>query len=299
MRLVYVGHATFVIEFGGCGALLTDPLWSDRAGPLPWLGPKRFHPPGIRFEQLPPLLGAVISHNHYDHLDRATIRRLTARSPELAFLTPHGLNGWLYRQGAQQVRTADWWEEFVFRPGNLGVRNGHADWSTFATRGGDGSGVMVTAVPAQHWSKRGPLDTNRSLWCGFVIEAGGQRVYFAGDTGYGPHFREIGERLGPFDACLLPIGAYDPAFMMSTIHMNPEEAVQAWIDLGSRGLFVAMHHNVFRLSDEPPDEPVARARAEWHRLALPQETLWIPDPGESRVSVEGKAGACQKPPKTS
>jgi len=244
VRITWVGHATFLIQAGPVN-VLTDPVWSDTVSPIPGLGPRRLVAPGLAFDALPPIDIVLLSHDHYDHLDAPTVRRLARRHPGAAWIAPVGYRRWLRRRGVRQIRELDWWEPT--RPDVAGVT------------------VTVTALPVQHWTRRTPIDTGRRLWASFGLETPDARIYFAGDSGYCPAFSEIGGRMGPFDAALLPIGAYEPRWFMRTAHMDPDEAVQAWHDLGASGRLVAMHWGTFVLTDEPVLEPPARLRAAWDR----------------------------------
>jgi len=254
----FVGHSTFLVRTAGL-ALLTDPIWSDRAGPLRWLGPRRVHPPALPLEGLPRLDLVLVSHNHYDHLDLPTLRDLDRRHRPLV-VTGLGNRAWLERRGLARVVDLDWWQ--VHRlPG----------------------GGTITFVPARHFSARGPHDRCRTLWGGFVVEADGVRLYFAGDSSRFPGFREIGERLGPPDLALLPIGAYDPRWFMDVVHVTPEEAVDAHVALGARRS-VAMHFGTFQLTDEPIDEPADRLRAALAERGIGDEAFVIPRFGQTVTS---------------
>ena len=264
--LTWVGHATFLIQIGGQN-VLTDPMWSDRASPVGFAGPRRLVSPGIPFEALPPIDVILLSHNHYDHLDDRTVRRLASQYPGVRWLAPLGLGPFLRRRGAREVLELDWWDE---------------------TRVGS---LAIGCTPAQHFSARGFGDRNRTLWCGWSLAAPARQLFFAGDSGYHPEFTAIGERFGPFDATLLPIGAYEPRWFMRPVHMNPEEAVRAFQDLqrgrsaisGRPVVMVGMHWGTFKLTDEPMDEPPARARSAWRAAGLESVNLWLPTPGESRA----------------
>lgn len=264
--LTWVGHATFLIQIGGQN-VLTDPMWSDRASPVGFAGPRRLVPPGIPFNALPPIDIVLLSHNHYDHLDDRTVRRLVSQHPGARWLTPLGVGPFLLRRGARDVVELDWWDE---------------------TRVGS---LAIGCTPAQHFSARGFGDRNRTLWCGWSLAAPARQVFFAGDSGYHPEFMVIGERFGPFDAALLPIGAYEPRWFMRPVHMNPEEAVRAFQDLqssrpsipGRPPVMVGMHWGTFKLTDEPMDEPPARARSAWQAAGLEPKNLWLPTPGASRA----------------
>lgn len=232
MAATFVGHATWLLRLGSI-TLLTDPIWSERCSPVSFAGPRRVRRPGLAFETLPRVDVTLVSHGHYDHLDLPTLARL-AEVHRPTFVTPLGHGPLLTRHAIGPVHELDWWQAWE------GPR-----------------GLRVTLVPSRHFSARSLLDRNRALWGGFVVEREGRRIYFAGDSAYGPHFSEIGERLGPFDLALLPIGAYAPRWFMRRVHMDPDEAVCAHVDLGSPAT-LAMHWGTFQLTDEPLDEPVRR-----------------------------------------
>jgi N-acyl-phosphatidylethanolamine-hydrolysing phospholipase D len=253
--ITWVGHATLLIQLDGVN-VLTDPIWSERASPFSFIGPRRLNAPGLRFEELPPIHAVVISHSHYDHLDVATVRRL-GETHQPVFLVPLGLQSWFVELGISAVRELDWWDRQTV------------------------GGVTFTAVPVQHWSARTPWDTNRRLWSGWAIAGRERRAFFAGDTGYFSGFREIGERLGPFDLAAVSIGAYAPAVMMQRTHTTPEQALQIAADVRGRRL-VAMHWGTFHLGDEPIDEPPRRLEAEAKRLKLDADRVWILQHGETR-----------------
>ncbi|WEV28636.1 MBL fold metallo-hydrolase [Streptomyces sp. 71268] len=262
VAVTWAGHASWVIRVGGL-TVLTDPVWSRRI-----LGtPPRVTPVGVRWEDLPRVDAVVISHNHYDHLDAPTLKRLP-RTTHL--LVPAGLAAWCRRRGFTQVTELDWWEA-VELPAP------------------EGGAVRFDFVPAHHWSKRGLTDTCRSLWGGWVLTAPratgdepARRVYFAGDTGYGHWFAEIGDRYPGIDLALLPIGAYEPRWMLHPVHTDPEEAVRALGDLGARRM-APMHWATFLLSAEPPVEPLHRVRAAWEAAGRDREDLWDLPVGASRV----------------
>ena len=226
----HVGQATFLLQFDGWN-VLTDPIFSARASPVRWAGPRRVRAPGLAFADLPRIDLVLLSHNHYDHMDLPSLRRIRRRW-RAPIVTGLGNGRYLRRHWVGGAIELDWWG--AIEPG---------------------PGVRVTYVPAQHWSKRGFFDRRRMLWGGHVIEASGMRVYFAGDTGYPGHFGEIRERLGPIDLALLPIGAYEPRWFMGAQHMNPDDAVRAHLDLAARHS-LAMHFATFHLTDEAIDAPL-------------------------------------------
>jgi L-ascorbate metabolism protein UlaG (beta-lactamase superfamily) len=232
VRATIVGHASVLIQSGSLN-VLTDPVWSQRASPLPFLGPRRVWAPGIAFDALPQIDAVLLSHNHYDHLDMATLSRLHAKHRPL-IVTSLGNNVILRRAipGAQVV-AGDWWDRIDI-----------------------GKGGEVTIVPAYHWSSRTGRDRRMALWSGFVLSTDGGRTHFAGDTAYGDGriFREIRRRIGRPDLALIPIGAYAPRWFMSAQHTDPNEAVQIMEDLEAARA-VGIHWGVFRLTDEPRDEP--------------------------------------------
>jgi len=254
--LTWIGHATFLVQVGGLN-ILTDPHFTARASPLQFAGPKRLMPPGLALRDLPALDVVLISHNHYDHLDDGSVRWLAKHHPKAVFVVPLGVRRWLQRRHVGNAVELDWWQRH------------------------DGHGFSVTAVPAQHFSGRRHNDRNRTLWCGFVLEAANKKVFFAGDTGYSKDFADIGERFGAMDLALLPIGAYEPRWFMKSMHVNPEEAVRIHRDLNSRQS-VAMHWGTFRLTEEPMDEPprlLAQALKDAH---VAPDKFWVMQHGETR-----------------
>ena len=262
--VTWLGHSTVLVQIGGLN-VLTDPVWAERASPLRFAGPRRRLAAAIAIEDLPSIDAVAISHNHYDHLDLSAVRQIVERSPEAVWLTPAGVGDLVSGTGARHVVQRVWWQHH-----QLG-------------------GVRFTCVPAQHSSGRGVRDRNRSLWCGWTIVTDGnprRSVYFAGDTAYCPAFVEIASRVGPFDVCLLPIGAFEPRWYMQYVHMTPEEAVRAFHDLTSDGvaesLFVPIHWGTFRIADDALDEAPRRLRAEWSARQLAAESLAFLAHGETR-----------------
>jgi len=228
MRLTLVNHSTVLLQQAGCN-ILTDPIWSDRAGPLSWIGPRRRRNPGVRWEDLPPIDVALISHNHYDHMDLPTLRRLAARG-DTTFIVPARAAQLLRAENIGPVHELDWGETFSF------------------------ANVTIHCVPAMHFSARGIFDRNMSLWCGYVTKSEAGMAYFAGDTAFGEHFAEIRNKIGTPRLALLPIGAYEPRWFMSLVHMAPEQAVRAHEILGAK-TSVAIHHGTFQLADDGIDAP--------------------------------------------
>ena len=251
-RITWLGHASFLVQLDGV-SLLVDPALR----PTLFGGLGRNVPPGVAIEQLPPIDAVLVTHNHFDHLDLPTLEQVKA--PVVAGL---GLERWFRDRGLFATELG-WWETTTVR------------------------GVRVTFVPAQHWSRRGLFDRNRTLWGGFVIQGTRATIYHSGDTAWFRGFAEIGRRFPGIDAALLPIGAYDPAWFMETMHLNPEQALRAFRDLRAR-TFVAMHWGTFKLADEPLDEPPRRLEAERVRLGLPAERVRIPAVGQTlTVGREG------------
>jgi L-ascorbate metabolism protein UlaG (beta-lactamase superfamily) len=253
----FVGHSTFLLRTANA-VILTDPMFETHAGPFGRLGPRRAHPPALRLDSLPIPDIVLVSHNHYDHLQPSSLRRCT-QGAEPQFVTALGLGAVLRRMTLQNVIELDWWDA--------------ADL---------GDGRTVTCVPAQHFSGRTPFDGNRTLWCGFVLHTATERIYFAGDSGYGPHFTEIGRRCPSIDLAMLPIGADEPRSFMRPIHMDPEEAVQAHLDIGAR-VSLGMHFGTFQLTDEAIDEPLLALGRALDEKGIPDQAFTTLDFGESVV----------------
>lgn len=251
--VTWIGHATLLIQIGGRN-VLTDPIWSERASPVAFAGPRRLLPPGMRFEDLPRIDAVVISHDHYDHLDAATVGRLV-REHQPRFFVPLGLKAWFADQGARDVVELDWWEAAEFR------------------------GLTFTSTPAQHSSGRGLHDHNRRLWSAWVVAGGGKKLWFAGDTGYSTALREIGKRLGPFDVAAIPIGGYSAYGEQHPNHVNPEEALRLFEELNAR-VMVPIHFGTFDFNREPFAEPPRRLLAAALASGL-EERVAILSPGQS------------------
>jgi len=248
-QLTWIGHATFAVQ-DGADVFLTDPHFGPRA-----LLPARLVAPGIPLTAVPAGAFAVVSHNHYDHLDAFSVERLPA---DFAWFVPLGLASWFRDRGRENVIELDWWQS--------------------AQRGR----FTITCLPSQHWSKRIEQSTNESLWCAWLIDSGERRYFFAGDTGYFHGFAEYGRRFGPIDAALLPIGAYEPRWFMDFQHMNPAEALRAFRDLRARTLF-PMHWGTFDLTDEPPDEAPRELRRQMQQLDIRDDEVSLLAVGETRA----------------
>jgi L-ascorbate metabolism protein UlaG (beta-lactamase superfamily) len=252
-RITWLGHASFLVQLDGVSLLVDPALMPGIFGGIP-----RNVPPGVPLEKLPPIDAVLVSHSHYDHLDLPTLEKVGA--PIVAGL---GLERF-FRDRNLFATELGWWQTTTVR------------------------GVRITFVPAQHWSRRGLFDTNRTLWGGFVIEGTTATIYHSGDTAYFGGFKEIAARFPALDVALLPVGAYQPAWFMERQHMNPEQALRAFLDLGAR-TFVAMHWGTFKLADEPLDEPPRRIEAERRRLGLEAARVRVPAVGETLVVEQGAA----------
>jgi L-ascorbate metabolism protein UlaG (beta-lactamase superfamily) len=256
LRVTFVNHATVLIQQDGLN-ILTDPIWSKRASPVSWIGPARHHPPGIEFDDLPPIDAVIVSHNHYDHMDLPTLRRLQEKHAPRFFVGVG--NGSLFVDaGIGPVSELDWWGELPLGPE-----------------------VTLIGLPSQHFSGRGLFDRDATLWLGYAIKSPAGITYFAGDTGAGPHFAEIRKRLGAPRLAVLPIGAFRPEWFMERVHVSPTQALEALDTLGARtGL--AIHFGTFALGDDGQDEPVQALDAALAKHAEPRPTFWHLAPGESR-----------------
>ncbi len=254
MALTFIGHATYLVQVAGC-TIITDPVFSERASPFSFAGPKRARNPGLPIDALPSIDVVLLSHNHYDHMDLASLRALQARfNPVIVTGLRNGT--YLASKGIGPVVELDWWEA------------------------SDVKSLGITYVPAQHWSSRTMLDRRRMLWGGHVVETPAGRLYFAGDSGYFGGFREIRDRLGAPAVAILPIGAYEPRWFMQSQHMNPDEAVQAHRDLGAT-LSLAAHWGTFQLTDEGIDEPVAALNRAKQAAGVAPDSFVAPLPGET------------------
>ncbi len=265
LRVTFINHATVLLQMDGLN-ILTDPIWSERVGPVSFAGPKRHRPPGIRFDDLPPIDVVLLSHNHYDHTDLPTLRRLWRRD------RPHvygglGQSALLEKAGLLRNHDLDWWQSAQLA-----------------------QEVSVTSVPARHFSGRGLCDRDTVLWTGFVIVGPAGAVYFAGDTGFGDHFADVRQRFGPMRLALLPIGAYLPRWFMSPVHLSPNEAVQAHLDLGAQ-ISVPIHFGTFELADDGEQQPVEDLYKALAERGVSRERFWVLGFGEGRAvpPLRGKA----------
>jgi L-ascorbate metabolism protein UlaG (beta-lactamase superfamily) len=262
IRATFVGHSTVLIQMDGLN-VLCDPIWSNRASPFSWIGPSRHRAPGVRFDELPAIDLVLQSHDHYDHFDVPTLQRIASRwSP--VFAVPLGVRARVTSKRIapdDRIRELDWWQS---------AELSHQ--------------VRITAVPARHFSGRGLLDRSKTLWCGYVMEGPSGGVYFAGDSGYGPHFSEIRKRFPSIRLAFLPIGAYLPQWFMGPVHISPEDAVRAHDEVGA-ATSIAIHFGTFQLADDGQDEPVVGLQNALQRVAdgrriAPQ--FWVLNPGEGR-----------------
>jgi L-ascorbate metabolism protein UlaG (beta-lactamase superfamily) len=257
LRVTFVNHATVLLQLDGVN-VLTDPIWSDRCSPVSWVGPRRHRAPGLRFEDLPPIDAVVLSHNHYDHMDVPTLRRLARAFPRVRVFAGLGNATFLRSKGLHNVTEVDWWQELPLS-----------------------AAVTLVSVPAQHFSSRGLRDRDGTLWTGYAFRSSAGLSYFAGDTGYSPHFRQIRERLGPVRLAVLPIGAYRPEWFMDPVHVSPHQAVRAAQDLEAE-LSVPMHYGTFRLADDGQEEPVAELKRALEAMGPAAPRFWVLGFGEGR-----------------
>ena len=259
--VTWVNHVTFLLQFANLN-ILTDPVWSERVSPFSWAGPRRVHAPGLDFDALPPIDVVLVTHNHYDHLDLPTLQRLhTAHRP--LFVTLLGNKPFLEEHGLTNVVELDWWQE-------------HAP--TLAR----GASLKITATPAQHFAARGITERFKTLWGGFARETDAGKLYFAGDSGYFEGFKQIGERLGPFDLAFIPIGAYLPRWFMQPVHCTPAEALKIHEEIRAKQS-LAMHFGCFPLADDGYEQPVNDFRAALAASTLTETDFALPRVGETRT----------------
>jgi len=275
LLVTFVNHSTVLIQTQGVN-ILTDPIWSERASPLQFMGPRRFSEPGIDFDNLPPINIVLLSHNHYDHMDKATLRRIQQRHGPRIYV-PLGNEIYASALGAKRPRELDWWQSDQY--------SDH---------------VTVHCTPSQHFSGRAFWDRDNALWSSWVLETPGGRIYFGADTGFGPHFQAIKEHFGHFRVAFLPIGAYAPRWFMSPVHMDPDEAVKAHQILWP-AMSIGIHHETFSLADEPQYEPrerIEKLAAERHlNFVVPHngDAITVPEivrsPGDASDTKKIKSGA--------
>ena len=258
--VTWIGHASHLVNLGGKN-ILTDPFFAEIASPSPaealGLGPRRFVAPGIALSDLPQIDIIVASHNHYEHLGAASIEALPGKD-KIHAVVPLGMGAFFRERGYSRVTELDWHEQ---------VRDGR---------------VVVTALPTIHFSARSIFDRNEVLWAGYALESGDQKVYFGGDSAYGPVFAENGKRHGPFDLALVAIGAYDPYSIMKASHTTPEDAVRLARDLRAQRVS-AMHWGTLAITDEPPFEPPVRFRKAATDQGYGEDQTWVLAIGETRI----------------
>jgi len=265
--ITWVGHSTFLIQLEGRN-ILTDPIFTDRASPVYFAGPKRITPPGLRLDQLPRIDIVLISHDHHDHLNEHSVRGLVKRAeaagePQPLFVVPEGLGRWFKRRKFARVAEVKWWETLD------------------ATTAPELGGLRILGAPVQHWSQRFPWIVNRTHWTGFVVEGEGGKLLFPGDTGYTRDFADLREKIGPMTVSLLPIGAYEPRWFMEPMHTSPSDAVRIHRDLEC-SLSIAMHWGTFPLTDEPFDEPPRLLKQAMRDAEVRPEHFWVMEHGETR-----------------
>ena len=264
IHLTWIGHSTVLLQVGGLN-ILTDPMWSHRASPFTFAGPRRWVAPPLPIDALPSIDLVLLSHDHYDHLDDQTVCQLVRRSPQTRWFVPLGVAEFVRRRGARDVQECDWWHVV------------------------SSDAVTVACAPAQHFSGRTPASRGRTLWCSWSVTVGHRRLFFGGDSGYHPEYSRIGAAYGPFDVILLPIGAYEPRWFMRPVHMDPDEAAMAYDDLRSSvpstppPRFVPIHWGTFRLTEEPMDDPPRRLRSTWQSSGRPLDALCVLAHGETVV----------------
>jgi L-ascorbate metabolism protein UlaG (beta-lactamase superfamily) len=254
LRITFINHTTFLIQTEGLN-ILTDPVWSGRVSPFTFAGPERRRPPGLRFRDLPPIDLVLLSHNHYDHLDLSTLRRVAYKHRPL-IATPLGVRQFLEEKGISGATDMDWGKVLPVH-----------------------ERLKVACVPAQHFSGRGMFDRDATLWCGYVLLHPKGNIYFAGDTGYGPIFTPIGQQYGPMRVAILPIGAYKPEWFMSPIHVSPAQAVQIHLDVRA-AQSIAGHFGTFQLADDGKNEPPDDLRQALRANNLPESTFIVPEEGK-------------------
>ncbi|KAI9824315.1 MAG: hypothetical protein M1826_007412 [Phylliscum demangeonii] len=317
LRATWLGHACYLVEFPGGLRVLFDPVFTPRCSPFSWLGPKRYTPMPCQIEDMPTIDAVVISHNHYDHLSHPTVTKIHELHPAAHFFVPLRNKKWFEDCGIHNVTELDWWEERELRLTRPASAEKEADVAALvsapllsassSSSGGPGADIVarIGCLPCQHTSARTPFDRARTLWAGWSVESGGKRVYFAGDTGYRaipvmlpkgtddygpehqyphcPAFKQIGDLRGPFDLGLIPIGAYDPRWIMSAMHADPTDSVNIFLDTKCAKA-LGMHWGTWVLTEEDVLEPPRLLKAALAKKALPEQGLFdVCDIGESRV----------------
>jgi N-acyl-phosphatidylethanolamine-hydrolysing phospholipase D len=253
IQITWIGHSTFLIQVEGIN-ILTDPIFNSKSSPL-GIGFERKSPPGVPFDRLPPIQAVLISHNHYDHLDLYTVKKL-GNSPK--YYIPLKLGQWFRDQKITNYVEMDWWDASMFK------------------------GIRIVSIPSQHFSRRTAWDGNKTLWAGWVLETKRGKILFAGDTGYSPHFKEIRVKLGPMRLAFLPIGSYRPRWFMKTIHMDPPDAVSAHKDMQAQQS-IAMHWGTFFIADEPLGEPPLYLKKVMKEASMAEDSFLIMKFGETRI----------------
>jgi N-acyl-phosphatidylethanolamine-hydrolysing phospholipase D len=254
IQITWIGHSTFLIQVEGIN-ILTDPIFNSISSPFKGLGPKRQSPPGIPFDRLPVIDAVLQSHNHYDHLDLYTVKKLGDKPK---YFVPLKLGQWFHDQKILNYVEMDWWEASMFK------------------------GIRIVSVPTQHFSSRSINDGNKTLWSGWVLETKLGKIFFAGDTGYSPLFREIRDNLGPMRIALLPIGAYQPRWLMKPVHMDPPDAVSAHKDLQAEQS-IALHWGTFKLTDEPLGEPPIYLKKVMKEASMSEDSFLVMKLGETMI----------------
>jgi len=252
--VTWIGHSTMLIQLEGLN-ILTDPMWSERASPFQFAGPKRYTPPGMKITDLPPINVVLLTHDHYDHCDKNTLKKLGDKP---LYIIPLGVGKLLKSWGIVNFIELDWEQEYEYK------------------------GIKFICLPSQHFSGRGFWDRNKTLWCSYAIKGSEHSFCFIGDSGYFPGFKEIGEKYGPFNAAALPIGAFAPKWFMGPVHMDPFEAVKAYFELKAQ-VFIPHHYACFRLATDTPDSPLKLLREAMIRERVNMEDFLICKIGESRI----------------
>ena len=257
LMITWIGHESFLYQNKDIN-ILTDPHFTERASPLSFTGPKRYMAPGMKIDDLPDIDVVTISHSHYDHLDYGSVKSLSEKFKNILFVVPLGLKEWFEDKGIYNVKELDWWE------------------STKVQR------TAITFAPVQHWSARGLFDRNESLWGAWHFKNNSHSFIHLGDTGYTNDFKEIRKKLGPVDLAAIPIGAYEPRWIMEFSHMNPEEAVMSYFDLEATEA-VGMSWGTFILTDEPVTEPLEKLNEALQRYDLSESDFFTLSHGETYV----------------